>query len=432
MHIHCLGLNHATTSVGLRERLAFRDDTVKAALSRLGCVRGERAGAVSEMVILSTCNRVEIYAVAARPAFPALEDFLSEVQGVAKSQFENHLYRLVDQEAVRHLLRVAAGLDSLILGEPQILGQVMHAFELARGQDAAGPVLSRLFQTALRAGKRARTETAIGHNPASISSVAIRLAERTVPNLAAARILIIGAGEMAELAVEALRKRGATDLQVLNRTLQRAQALAERWGAQAGTFERLPEALERADILITSTGAPHTILAVETVKTSMEKRPGRPLVIVDIAVPRDVAPEAGNLDEVELYDIDALHDHLEHALARRAREVPHVEAILRDTQHEFDQFLALLDVFPLIAEMHQRAESIRQVELEKTLRRLPELTEAERKHLNALTQALVKKILHAPITRLRTAAGSPEAAEYAAAARELFDLNEQACVGRDR
>jgi glutamyl-tRNA reductase len=432
MYIHCLGLNHNTAEVSLRERLAFREETIKAALARLGCGSGTQPDGVSEMVILSTCNRVEIYAVAPQAAFPALENFLAEVQGTPVDSFRRQVYRLGNQEAVKHLLRVAAGLDSLILGEPQVLGQVMHAFELARGQNVAGPVLSRLFHTALRAGKRARTDTAIGHNPASVSSVAVRLAEQVVPDLSAARVLVIGAGEMAELAVEALRIRGASELEVLNRTLARADELAKRWGAKAATFERLQEALSAADIVITSTGAPHTVLAEELVSAAMAPRQQRPLVIVDIAVPRDVDPGAGQLPGVRLYDIDDLQARLERSLTERAREVPRVEKILEEMQAEFSQYLQLLDVFPLIAEMHQRAEAIRMMELEKTLRRLPSLGEAERNHLAAMSQALVNKLLHAPITRLKSAAGGPEAAVYAAAARELFALEEiHSTAGQD-
>lgn len=425
MHIHCLGLNHTTADLELREKLAFSENSVKAALARLGCGGCIQPETVSEMVILSTCNRVEIYAIAPDPAFETLEDFLADVQEVPKSRFNIHLYRLIDQEAIAHLFRVSAGLDSLVLGEPQILGQVMRAFELARGQNATGPVLSRLFQTALRAGKRARTETAIGHNPASISSVAVRLAEKKVPDLKNARVLVVGAGEMAELAVEALRKRGVTKIKVVNRTLERAARLAERWGAGTATFEKLAEAVRWADIMITSTGAPHTIIHPELVSEAMAERAGRALAIIDIAVPRDVDPEVRQIANVSVYDIDTLEEHLEHSLARREEEVPRVQAILKEVQTEFEEYLAMLDVIPLIAEMHQRAETMRQNELEKTLRRLPEISEGEREHINLLTQALVKKILHAPITQLRSAAGGPEAIEYATVARKLFALQAQ-------
>ncbi len=422
MHIHCLGLNHTTAEVELREKLTFNENSIKAALARLGCGGGIQPDAVSEMVILSTCNRVEIYAIAPNIGFDALEDFLADVRGVPRSQFKDHLYRLADQDAVAHLLHVAAGLDSLVLGEPQILGQVMQAFELSRGQNATGPILSRLFQSALRAGKRARTETAIGHNPSSISSVAVCLAEKVVLHLPHARVLVVGAGEVAELAVEALCKRGVKEIQVVNRTLERAKLLADRWGGSASTFEKLPEVLTWADIMITSTGAPHTIIHPELVSEIMAKRSGRALAIIDIAVPRDVDPEVSKIPYVSVHDIDTLEEHLEHSLARREEEVPHVEAILAEVLTEFEEYLAMLDVIPLIAEMHQRAEAIRQNELEKTLRRLPELSEAEREHLTLLTQALVKKILHAPITQLRSAAGGPQVVEYATAARKLFDL----------
>lgn len=438
MHIHCLGLNHRTADIGLRERLAFPEERAKAALARLGCGRGSCGEAsgdlpayglppepISEMVILSTCNRVEIYAVAGLPNFAVLERFVAEAQGVPEEQFNPYLYRLMDEEAVTHLFRVAAGLDSLVLGEPQILGQVMQAFELARGQGSVGPVLSRLFQAALHTGKRARSETTISHNPASISSVAAHLAERAVLHLPSARVAILGAGEMAELAVEALRKRGASNIRVVNRTLERASLLAGRWGGEACTFEALPEILREADILIASTGAPHTLVHTEVVAAALASRPGRSLVIIDIAVPRDVDEPVGDLPGVRLYDIDQLQQQLDHSLARRANEVPRVEAIQAEELAEFMNYLRTLDVIPLIAEMRKQAESIRLAELEKTLRRLPGLTLGERQRLEALTEALVKKLLHAPISRLRLEAGSPQAAEYAAAARSLFGLNEE-------
>jgi glutamyl-tRNA reductase len=227
---------------------------------------------------------------------------------------------------------------------------------------------------------------------------------------------------MAELSVEALRKRGASQIRVINRTLERARQLSIRWSAESATFEQLPSTLRWADILITSTGAPHTLVHADDVRLAIANRPGRPIVIIDIALPRDVDVEVGSLSGVQLYDIDQLHEHLEHSLARREQEVPFVEAILEEEIDGFLRYLETLDVVPLIAELNLLAENIRQAELEKTLRRLPELTEEERQRLEAMTQALVKKILHNPIAALRAGAGSPNAADYAAAARSLFGL----------
>ncbi|MGE5221800.1 MAG: glutamyl-tRNA reductase [Omnitrophica WOR_2 bacterium] len=419
MHIHCLGLNHRTASIQLREKLAFSEEAVKAALARLGC-GGLDLDSINEIIILSTCNRVEIYAVAHDLSFDELQAFLSEARGVSQEELNGNLYRLADREAVDHLLRVSAGLDSLVLGEPQILGQVIHALELSRGQNTAGPVLSRLFQAAAHTGKRVRTETAITQNPASISSVAIRLAAKVFPRLESARIAVLGAGEMAELVVEALRKRGASQIQVINRTLERARGLAGRWEAQAATFENLPEVLQTADILIASTGAPHTLVHPDLVAQVMEKRPNRPLVMIDIAVPRDIDAEVGKIPGVRVYDMDALQNHLEQSLAARQREVPGAETILKDELDSFMGYVESLDALSVIKWLRQQAEGIRQAELEKTLRRMPDLSDAERRRIEAMSEALVKKILHAPIKRLRMEANCIHLAEYSFVARSLF------------
>lgn len=424
MHILCLGVNHHTAPVALRETLALEEQQVYSALARLECGDNSGVQQILELVILSTCNRVEYYAVAPRACFDPLKVLLAEASGVALEQLEPYLFYLSDQEAVTHLLRVAAGLNSLILGEPQILGQVADALELARDHKAVGSLLSRLFEFAIRAGKRVRTETTIARNPASISSVAVRLAEEAFTDLPSAHVLIVGAGEMAELAVEALRKRGVAQIQVLNRTLQRAHELAQRWNAQAGTFENLLPALVRADIVITSTGAPHTVISQDAVIQAMQLRPRRPLIMIDIAVPRDIESQVADTPGVHLYDMDSLQAGLDRSLTLRASQAPLAEEILLQVQAEFEQSLMMLDVFPIIAEMHQRAEQFRQAELQKTLRRLPDLSEEEMQHLNALTQALVKKLLHAPITRLRQSAGSSQAAEVASLTRLLFDLDQ--------
>jgi glutamyl-tRNA reductase len=423
MYIHCLGVNHTTAPIQLRERLAFSEDQIRSSLSHLAS--GHLSSNVAEMVILSTCNRTEIYAVSNEEIFSELEVFLSETCGVTRQDFSQHLHRHKDLNVARHLFDVAAGLDSLVIGEPQILGQVVRALELSRGQNMAGPVLNRLFQSAIHAGKRARTETGISRNPASVSSLAASLAERVVHPIAEAQVVILGAGEMAELAVEALRKRGANRVLVVNRTLERAHAIADRWSAEITTFENLESALLSADILISSTGATHLILTEKMVNDAMTARQQRPLVLIDIAMPRDIDPAAAHIPHVKLFDIDNLNEKLEGALAERMAEAPQVKSILEEEISEFAEFMKSLEMIPIIADIRQRAENIRQDMLDKTLRRLPDLTEAERARIEAMTQALVKQILHAPTHRLRAEASCPHAPEYAAVARTLFGLKHE-------
>lgn len=422
MHILALGLNHTSAPVHLRERLNFSEDQIRASLSRLTC--GNVSSPLSEMVILSTCNRIEIYAASNRLARAELEAFLSDTHGVPVEEFHPHLYHLKDKDAVRHLYEVAAGLNSLVVGEPQILGQVTKALELARGQNAVGPLLNRLFQAAIHTGKRARTETAISRNPASVSSLAASVAERVVHPIAEAQVVIVGAGEMAELAVEALRKRGANRILVVSRTLERAEGLVQRWNAHATTFENIHTALSSADILISSTSAPHTIISADMVNEAMRQRGPRPLVLIDIAVPRDIDPDAKEIPHVKLYDMDNLNDHLEHSLAERMAEVPQVKSIVHEEALEFEEYMNSLEMIPIIADMRQQAEAIRQNVLKKSLNRMPDLTDDERDRIEAMTLALVKKILDAPTQRLRAEASCPHAPAYATVARTLFGLTD--------
>lgn len=422
MYILCLGLNHTTAPLDLRERLAFSEDGVRSALARLGC--GYECGLkdIAEMVIISTCNRVELYVVSSKPDFGELETFLSDAHGITVEEIHLHLYRYMDEHVVNHLYHVTTGLDSLVLGEPQILGQVTRALELALGLGACGAVLSRLFRSAIHAGKRARTETSISRNPASVSSLAASLAEKEVRNLSGAQIVVVGAGEMAELVVEALRKRGATQIMVVNRTLERAQALAHRWQAGVSTFEQFENLLLIADIVISSTSAPHTIINAPHMEDIMLKRDHRLMVMIDIAVPRDIDPEVSRIPGVKLFDIDSLNRQVQDLLAERAAEVPLVEAILAEEERRFLEYLETLDMLPIITELRKQAEGIRQHELERTLRRLPGLSETERERIDAMTRSLVKKLLQTPTQRLRTEANCPHAAEYATVARTLFDL----------
>jgi len=353
----------------------------------------------------------------------ALDTFSADTQNIPVSEFSSSLYRLLDEEAVAHLLRVAAGLDSAVLGEPQILGQVTEAYAVARQHGTAGKILSRLFQTAIHAGKRAHTETAIGHNPASIASVAINLISETIHYLPAAKIMVLGAGEMAELAVEALRKRGASQIVVVNRTLGRAEELARRWDGQAAALEMLLELLPDTDIVFTSTGAPHTVIQATMVEKAMKGRPNRPLVFMDIAVPRDVDADVNKIPGVRLYDMDTLSEQLETCLAQREAEVPQVTDILSEEYIDFMDYLATLDVVPLIVEMRRQANTIRQSELEKMIRRIPDLPPKAEQHIEALTKSIVNKILHSPTARLREEANGPNAVDYANITRELFGLD---------
>ncbi len=423
MIILCLGLSYHTAPVELRERLTYAPAALKAALARFGCDHQSHPAGLKELVILSTCNRLEVYAVAANENWPALLDFITETRQVPMADFEPYLYRYAQIEAVEHLSRVASGLDSMILGEPQILGQITSAFEEALGHDAAGPILSGLFRAAIHTGKRSRTETAISHNPATVSSVAVKLAEASIGNLPKAHVLIVGAGEMAELAVKALRARGVTQLAVVNRTHERARRLAEHWGGQAHTFEQLGEAMTAADIVITSTGAPHTLITLDVVRSVMQHRPDRPLVLIDIAVPRDIDPDVRNIANVHCHDIDDLQSHLSGAVTGREREVPHVRAIISEEVSAFMEWMQSLEVKPVIAELRAKADAIRQVELDKTLRRLPNLDKDGRECVEFLSESLVSKLLHDLTLRLKAEAGNGHAAEYASAVRYLFALD---------
>jgi glutamyl-tRNA reductase len=431
MHIHCLGVNHQIASLSLREKLAFTEEEIQAVYFYWRRNKDRLMPPVDEILILSTCNRMEFYAIAERWEFASLEGFLCTNRKISPRNLEGHLYRLKDEEAVDHLLQVAAGLDSLVLGEPQILGQVARSFQMAQEQDAIGPVLSHLFQTALHAGKRARSETAISESPSSIASAAIRLVEDVIPNLHEAAIGILGAGEMAELVGRALQKRGGRRFSIINRSTQRAIALAARLDGEAVSFSQLPEQLEKLDVLITSTNAPDPLITFEMVRLAMARRRKHRLALIDIALPRDVEITVKDIPGVHLQDLDSLQRFLEQSLADRKEEIPRVDAILAEEKEDFMGYLTTLEVLPLISAIHQQAESIRKAELEKTLRHLPNLSVEDRKRLDALTSALVKKLLHAPINHLREEAGTPHAMQAALAARSLFGLEGSSSVRMD-
>lgn len=423
MHIHCLGINHRTAPLEILERLYVSKDQAEAMLSRAGCGRDADRDGLLELVLLSTCNRVEAYALSLNEDSAPLRALLAESGGLSEDSLVRHLYHHHGLEAVRHLLRVSAGLDSMVLGEPQILGQVAEAHTRALRVDSSGPILSRVFRSAIHAGKRARSETDIATNPTTTSAVAVAFASDIVQALEEARVVVIGAGEMAELAVEALRKRGVSDIIVVNRTVERAESLATRWNARAQSFEQIHEAIAEADIVITSTAAPHPILHAPAVSEAMAGRPDRPMVVLDIAVPRDVDPQVADIQGLHLHDLESLSQHLEGSLERRSRQIPAVEGILEQEMADFEAWYESLKVRPLIAALHQRAESIRVQELERSLRQLGDLDEDQVAQLEALTRALVKKLLHAPTMSLKEHSRNGTAAAYTLLTRDLFRID---------
>jgi glutamyl-tRNA reductase len=428
--ILCLGISHRTAPVALREHFRCALDDQPALLHAFGggLTRLEHGpfAAIQELVILSTCNRMELYAavdeaVADAPAL--IRDFLAQTHRVDTAGFIPYLYHFNGVQAAEHLFRVAAGLDSLVLGEPQILGQVNDAFLASRQTYAAGPVLSALFQAAVRTGKRARTETSISSNPASVSSVSLALAQEIVGDLQDKQLLLVGLGEMGQLSLKALQARGARRLAVANRNPERAQEAAARYGCRVYNLAQLPQALAEADVVFSATAANTPIIDAAMVQGALECRGGRPLVIVDMAMPRDVAPAAGELPGVHLFDIDSLQSSLDHALEARRQEAPKVEAIIRQELELLETEWRTLAVRPLIVDLRQKAEAIRRRELEKTLRNLRHLEPELLEHVNQLSLSLVNKLLHEPTLRLKEKAVAADPNDYAATVRELFGLS---------
>lgn len=431
MSIICIGVNHQTAPISLRERLALSEAQMRAALARCGCGDPEVTGPHSELILLSTCNRVEMYTISSSNRFEESEELMAEITGVPWEEFAPHLYRYRDLDAARHLFSVAAGLDSMVLGEPQILGQVAESYTLALSVGSTGLILSRLFQCAIHAAKRAHHETNISTNPATVSSVAVHLIASVVRPLNEAHVLVVGAGEMAEMSVEALRKRGVRDITVVNRTVSRARELADRWHAEARGFEHLEEELAKSDVVISSTSAIHTIFHRDNVNKAMEHRPRRPLIMMDIAVPRDIDEAVRDLELVYLYDIDQLQDHLTHSVGERKAEVPNVEAILVEELRDFEDWHQRLAIRPVIKAIHQQAEEIRSQQVEKALRRLSNLNVDAQEQIENLTKALVKKLLHEPTSCLKEQSRNGQAAQYALYARELFGLDGKSLVEGD-
>ena len=410
--VTCVGLNHRTAPVEEREKVAFSAEDLPDALNRLHAELGNA-------VVISTCNRTELYATTAGGAHEAdrLLDALAACKG---AQLHPRLtYFLSHDEAVRHMFRVACGIDSMVLGESQILGQVRDAMSAATQAGSLNGVLSRLLHSALRVGKRARSQTNIGRYAVSVSSAAVALARQTVGTLEGKTVLVISAGSTGELAANSLAESGVERILVTNRTPQRAAALARKIGGETVPFSRLPRALAVSDIVISGTGAGEFVLRPETVASAAADRNGNDLLLLDVAVPRDIDPAVRELSGVRLFDIDDIEAVSRANLRGRRREVLRVEAHVEDEVEGFMNWWRSLDVVPVIAALRERAERIRDRELERTLRRLPGLDDEQRERIEAMTRAIVKKMLDRPIARLKDGA---DTGLYMEALEDLFEV----------
>jgi len=429
--IALIGLSHRTSPISVREKLSC--STVSngriADLLSAGGVANDGAGYVRELALLSTCNRVELYAgldSAVVDIETLMTTLLGEITGVDADTFAGQIYFYVDQEAANHLLRVSAGLDSLVLGESQVLGQVTDAYMEAVEGKTIGPVLTELFRAAIRTGKRARSETAISRNPMSTSTMAIAQAHKLLGARSGHRYLVIGMGEMGQLALKRLHKADAAQIGVINRTYQRAADLVRDEPMVAYRWADLPHALAAADIVISATSAPHIVINTEMINNVMVNRPGRPLVLLDIAVPRDIEQDVGQIAGVHLYDADQLQSSLDGALAARQAEAPKVERIITEELDALAIQLRVLDVKPVIVQLREKAERIRQEEIERALHYLGDADPQIVKQLHFFSRSLINKLLHEPTVRLKSRAGDDEATQYTAAINDLFALDEQA------
>jgi glutamyl-tRNA reductase len=417
-----VGVNHRTAPVALRERLAFPASGLPAALAELKAVPG-----VQEAAIVSTCNRVEVVTGTSVPAAmvaAGVESFFVRVRELERSAFAPHLYVHHGRDAVRHLFRVAASLDSMVVGEPQILGQMKNQYVAAAAAGTSGPVLHKAFHRAFTVAKRVRTETAIASKSVSVASVAAALTGTIFETLEDKTVMLVGAGKMSQLVARHLQARGSGDIMVTTRTFDHAVALAREFGGLPVPFERLAEYLKHADIVIGSAGAVDHLVGPQLVQDVLRARKQRPMFFIDLAVPRNFDPAINDLDNVYVYDMDDLARTSADNTGEREREAARAEAIVDDEVERFGRWLAGLDVVPTIVALREKVETIRKAELEKALASLQDAAPRHRALLDALTSSIVNKILHAPLASLKRE-GAADDPDLAASVRRLFDLRVQ-------
>ena len=415
-----LGVSHKTAPLELRERLALTE-------GRAVSVLGELVGVpeVAEAAAISTCNRTELYLYAADPvdAESHALTVLSRVAEIRPTELVSHLYSLRGSDAAQQLFRVTAGLESMIVGEAEIQGQVKRAYELALVEDATGPVLNRLFRGALAAGKRARTETGISKRALSVPQVAVELAQRTLGDLDERSVVVVGAGETAELTARALAARGVDAIFIANRHYDRAIGLAQRFGGRAVRFDELPNLLAEADIVVSSTSSPHHVVDGEALSEVMVQRAGRPLLLIDLAVPRDMAPSCREVPGVTVHDMDDLQALVERNTTSRQTDARRAELILKTERARFDEWLGAQEVTPTVAALRARAADIVERALAENESGWESLSDADRERLRAMANAIASRILHEPTLRLKRSATDEGATSHVHALRELFGLD---------
>ncbi|ACB84704.1 glutamyl-tRNA reductase [Natranaerobius thermophilus] len=424
MILAVIGINHETASVETREQLAFSSKQVKELVQKL--IEGQP---IKEASVLSTCNRTEVHFTVNTGQIEAgknhIMTYLSDFSDLDPREYVDHLYFITDQEAVSHIFKVTAGLNSLVTGETEILGQVKKAYQLSDEAGGVDSIFHGLYQQALRTGKRVHRETGINDNAASVSYASVELATKIFGSLQNRRALIIGAGKMSELAARHLYSNGVKDVIVINRTIERAKNLADKFGGLYASYDQLSEWLNEIDIVITSTGAPHFVIKEEQIKRAMKSRKYSPMFLIDIAVPRDVEPSVNNQDNAYLYTIDDLEAVVESNMQERQEEARNAELIISEEVAEFMVWYKTRDVVPLISALREKAEDVRKMELEKYHKKLKNLSPKEQEAVDKLTKSIVNKILKEPVLRIKEFAVEDKSELYMATLAQLFDLEDE-------
>jgi glutamyl-tRNA reductase len=416
-----VGVNHKTTPVKIREKLAFTKGKIEQSVDHLFNFPD-----IIEHTILSTCNRVEIYARAncQDSAIKSIKEFICDFHGLSLVELEDHFYSYRNKEAVEHLFRVSSSLDSMILGEAQILGQVKDAYSLAKDLRSTGLVLNQLFKKAFSIAKKVREETGIAERSVSISSAAVELAQKIFDDLENRTVMLVGTGEMAELAAKHLISYGVKTVYVTSRTYDRAVNLARTLNGSALDFEAFKNELHRADIVITSTSAPNFIIKKEMVEKAIHERKNKPIFFIDIAVPRDIEPDVNDLENIYLYDIDDLQVVVSANIKEREKEAENAMNFISQEVTKFNNWVGTLDAVPTIVEIRKKAENIRKQEIEKTLKKISHLSEDDKKLLRQMSSSMVNKILHKPTIKLKQKTQSEDGHVYLKAIRHLFHLDD--------